>query len=102
MVKRNNYSTNLCSSQNIYKKNIIINENTIFCNKYLLEFIENTSLDIGEYIYINKANYPIVEKNKGERIYAFEDKSRNGYCYDEIINNMKITMFIPYNIVKII
>lgn len=93
------FSSNLI--KDIYKHNISTDFNHYQCH-YLLEFIVNCSLDIGNYIYIRKVGYPIVEKSIGDKIYAFEDKSRGGYCYDEVFDNLKLTMFVPKDLVKVI
>ena len=108
MVKRINYASNLNTSKDIYKKNDkndnpkSVYSNSMFCCRYLLEFVDNISLNIGEYIYIDKQKYPQIHKKKGERVYAFVDNSRNGFCYDECFDNMKITMFIHKNCVIIV
>ena len=70
----------------------------------LLEFITDCQLDIGDYRTIDKADYPKVNKITGERIYAFLDRSRNGYCYDHRVHDMTsvISIFIPSETVQII
>lgn len=105
MVQWKKYYSDINTRHDIYRSGSqsVPKQNTHFCNRFQIEFITDTTLNIGEFIYIDHRDYPTVEKRTGDRVMAFKDTSRGGYCYDvEISKNKILTMFVPENTVRII
>ena len=104
MPKRTKLNSKNLDDGDIYRISTFINQGEQSAIPYvLLEFLEDYQLDIGDYLTIDRDKYPKAYKSAGERVHAFVDASRNGYCYEHRVNDWRvISMFIPSNIVRII
>ena len=94
MPKRTKLNQHI-SNGDIYRQSLISMDSLPTTPKILLEFIEDCELDIGYYLTIDREQYPKILKSKGDIVYAFLDNTRNGYCFDHIINETMISIFIP-------
>ena len=85
-----NHNTNILPYKD---KDNFLQEKTLFCCRFIIELKNDCLIDIGEYLYIDKDKYPKINMKKGARIICFHDKQRNGYCFDQIIDNMPAVPF---------
>lgn len=74
---------------------------------------EDVLVGIGPHVYLDPNDYPLKYLEKGEVILGFEDKSRDGFCFEasfpdgyisgnvEINEAFNIVLFIPNHLVHL-
>lgn len=83
-------------NSDIYMENSALLSSTVpYCCRYKIELSEDCDIGIGDYHGLNHMDYPHVFLSKGTQLIGFVDNDRNGFCYDQVVGDKKLTMFVP-------